>query len=102
MTSAVDIVTSQVDDVLLIPNRAIRLLNGERVVYVLRDTREMEAQQSSLNAIKAIPITLGDSSDLYSELLEGDLSVGDEIILNPPSDDITGISGGNISIQINP
>jgi len=37
MTSAVDIVTSEVDDVLLVPNRAIRLMNGERVIYVLTE-----------------------------------------------------------------
>jgi len=102
MTSAVDIITSQIDDVLLIPNRAIRLLNGERVVYVLRETGKSEDQQSPLNAIVAVPITLGNSSDLYSELLGGDLSVGDEIILNPPSDGIAGNSGSNVSIQINP
>jgi RND family efflux transporter MFP subunit len=102
MTSAVDIITSQVDDVLLIPNRAIRLLNGERVVYVLRDSGELEDQQSPLNAIVPIPVTLGASSDLYSELIDGDLSVNDEIILNPPSDGIASNAGSNVSIQINP
>jgi multidrug efflux pump subunit AcrA (membrane-fusion protein) len=102
MTSDVDIVTSEVNDVLLIPNRAIRLLNGERVVYVLQDTGEIEDQQSISNAIVAVPITLGASSDLYSELIDGDLSINDEIILNPPTDGIAGNSDSNVSIQINP
>jgi HlyD family secretion protein len=102
MTSAVDIVTSQVEDVLLIPNRAIRLLDGERVVYVLRDRENLGDQQSLLDAIVAVPITLGASSDLYSELIDGNLSINDEIILNPPSDGIAGDSGTNVSIQINP
>jgi HlyD family secretion protein len=103
MTSAVDIVTSQVDDVLLIPNRAIRLVDGERVVYVLRDGRNPEEQQSPLDAIVAVPVTLGASSDLYSEVLTGDLNIGDEIVLNPELDNLSMANrGGGITVEINP
>jgi hypothetical protein len=31
-----------------------------------------------------VEITLGASSDSYSQILEGDLQVGDLIVLNPP------------------
>ena len=101
MTSAVDIVTSEVDDVLLIPNRAIRLLDGERVIYVLTDPAKnlsaafnqfsdglpvFKAEQSALNAIVPVPITLGASSALYSEVVSGDLEEGDLVVLNPPTD----------------
>ena len=37
MTAAVNIVVKQVADQLLIPNRAVRLVDGERVVYILKE-----------------------------------------------------------------
>ena len=117
MTSEVEIVTSRVDDVLLIPNRAIRLLNGERVVYVLREQPEgtekvngtsqgvafsLGGQPPTIDFVP-ISITLGASSDLYSEVLAGDISVGDEVILNPELDNLsTANRGGGITVEINP
>ncbi|RMF39880.1 MAG: efflux RND transporter periplasmic adaptor subunit [Anaerolineae bacterium] len=74
MTAAVNIVVSQLEDVLLVPNRAVRFLNGERVVYVLENGQP-----------KPVPITLGASSETVSQVLEGDLQEGDAIILNPPA-----------------
>lgn len=74
MTTAVNIVVQEVQDVLLIPNRAVRLIDGERVVYVLRDNQPLP-----------ITITLGASSDTFSELASGDIKEGDLIILNPPA-----------------
>lgn len=74
MTTAVNIVVEEVQDVLLIPNRAVRLIDGERVVYVLRDNQPLP-----------ITITLGASSDTFSELASGDIEEGDLIILNPPA-----------------
>lgn len=72
MTAAVNIVVAKLDDALLIPNRAVRLQDGVRVVYVLR------------NGIpEIVKITLGLSSDSYSELIDSDLKEGDLIILNP-------------------
>ncbi len=83
MTSAVNIVIEQIDEALLIPNRAVRVVEGERVVYILEN-----------GALKPIPITLGASSDLYSEIIEGDLQAGDSIVLNPPSMFLQGNFGG--------
>ncbi|HBX70699.1 MAG TPA: hypothetical protein DEH25_15290 [Chloroflexi bacterium] len=74
MTSAVNIVIEQIDEALLIPNRAVRVVDGERVVYILENGQ-----------IKPINITLGATSDLYSQVTEGDLKAGDTIVLNPPS-----------------
>lgn len=82
MTAATNITVVQLDDVLLIPNRAVRMSDGERVVYVLRDGVPV-----------AVPITLGASSDTYSELVEGNLQEGDLIVLNP-SNIIEMMSGG--------
>jgi HlyD family secretion protein len=73
MTAAVNIVVEQIEDVLLVPNRAVRVQDGQRVVYILRAGQPV-----------AIPIALGASSDMESQVLEGDLAVGDQIVLNPP------------------
>ena len=75
MTSAVSIVTTQIEKVLLVPNRAVRVVDGERVVYVLSEDGEMQP----------IPITLGASSDTHSQIIGGDLQPGNMIVLNPPS-----------------
>jgi len=74
MTAAVSIVVDEVQNVLLVPNRAVRLVDGDRVVYVLKD-----------NVPTPITITLGTSSDTMSVLTSGDINEGDLIILNPPS-----------------
>ena len=74
MTAAVTIVTQELQDVLLVPNRAVRVVNNQRVVYILQNGEAVE-----------VPITLGATSDTYSEVVGGDLKEGDEIILNPPS-----------------
>ncbi len=74
MTAAVNIVVQEVKDVILVPNRAVRLVDAERVVYVL------------VNGIPTeVKVQLGASSDTMSVLVDGDLKEGDEIILNPPS-----------------
>ncbi|MEA1978681.1 MAG: efflux RND transporter periplasmic adaptor subunit [Chloroflexota bacterium] len=74
MTAAVNIIVEQIENVLLVPNRAVRVRDGERVVYLLVD-----------GVITPTTVVLGATSDLYSEILEGDVNVGDEVILNPPT-----------------
>jgi len=72
MTSAVTIIVNQLDNVLLVPNRAVRLIDNQRVVYIM------------VNGVaKEIEITLGATSGIDSEVLSGDLKEGDLIILNP-------------------
>jgi HlyD family secretion protein len=74
MTAAVNIIVNQVEGQLLVPNRAVRLVDGERVVYVLKDGRPERTS-----------VIFGASSDTESVLAGGDLKEGDLIILNPPS-----------------
>ncbi len=74
MTAAVNIIVEQIENVILVPNRAVRVRDGERVVYLLVN-----------GVMTPMPVVLGATSDLYSEVLKGDVNVGDEIILNPPS-----------------
>jgi HlyD family secretion protein len=73
MTAAVSIVVEELNNVLLVPNRAVRVLDGNRVVYLL--------QNSELTPVR---VTLGASSDLESEVVDGDLKSGDVVVLNPP------------------
>lgn len=74
MTAGVNIVVDQLDDVLLVPNRAVRLREGQRVVYIMEN-----GEPSPVN------IVIGAVSDLQSEIISGDISAGDLVILNPPT-----------------
>jgi len=90
MTAAVTITVKQVTNVLLVPNRAVRLVNNQRVAYILSNGKAQE-----------VNITLGAASDTMSEVVSGDLKVGDLVILNPPTNLFTpgsgagGASGGS-------
>jgi HlyD family secretion protein len=83
MTAAVNITVKEMLDVLLIPNRAVRLVDGSRVVYLLVDGQPVKTE-----------IRLGSSSDTMSVLASGELTEGDLIILNPPSEGGGGPFGG--------
>ncbi|HET8564675.1 MAG TPA: efflux RND transporter periplasmic adaptor subunit [Candidatus Binatia bacterium] len=73
MTAAVNIVVNEMEDVLLVPNRAVRLVEGERVVYLLVEDQPVKTE-----------ISLGASSDTMSVVTGGDVKEGDTVILNPP------------------
>lgn len=75
MTAAVNVVVSELEEVLLVPNRAVRVVDGERVVYILKN-----------GELEMVEIQLGASADLYSEVSGGDLEVGDQVVLNPQTD----------------
>lgn len=71
MTAAVAIVTDRRADVLLAPNRAIRVSGGQRTVTVL-----FEGQQIS------VPVTLGLSNESMSEIVSGQVRAGDTVVIN--------------------
>lgn len=73
MTAAVNIVVREIENTLLVPNRAVRLREGERVVYVLRG-----------GVLTPTKVVIGASSDVESQILEGDVKNGDLLVLNPP------------------
>ena len=75
MTAAVNIIESEIENVLIIPNRAVRLREGQRVVYILKPGEMIPTP---------VDITIGSTSDLQSEIIEGDIEEGDVIVLNPP------------------
>ena len=75
MTAAANVVVNEIEDVLLVPNRAVRIRDGQKVVYILKDEE-----------ITAVEIELGASSDTMSEVIDGDLQAGDVVVLNPPTE----------------
>ena len=82
MTAAVNIVVKEIKDELLIPNRAVRLSDNKRVVYLLVDGQAVKTE-----------IRLGSSSDTMSVVAGGDIKEGDVIILNPQTE-FLGPGGG--------
>lgn len=73
MTAAVNIIVEQLENALQVPNRAVRVRDGRRVVYILRN-----------NQLATVEITLGASSESMSEVVDGKLQSGDQVVLNPP------------------
>ena len=74
MTAVVTIAVNQVTNTLLVPNSAVRMLNNQRIVYVLKENQPV-----------AVNIRLGASANDNSQVVGGDLKPGDLIILNPPA-----------------
>lgn len=75
MTASVLIQTRNVEDALLVPNRAVRVVGAKRVVYVLNED----------GSLGTVEVRLGATSDTYSEVVGGDLQEGDKVVLNPPA-----------------
>ncbi|MFN2145307.1 MAG: efflux RND transporter periplasmic adaptor subunit, partial [Anaerolineales bacterium] len=80
LTAAVQIVVRQVKDALLIPTRAVRWVRGEQVVYL-----SPNGENATADDLQIVPVTVGASSDEFTEVVEGDLKEGDYVVLNPPS-----------------
>ena len=74
MTAAVNIVVKEINDAILIPNRAVRLVDGKRVVYLLKN-----------GFPDMVEIRLGASDESMSVLVSDTVQEGDKVILNPPS-----------------
>ncbi len=75
MTADIFIQVREVKNVLLIPNQAIRVLNGEYVIYLLE----------SEDVLVPAAIRLRARSKNYSEIAAGDVQAGDLVVLDPPS-----------------
>jgi HlyD family secretion protein len=83
MTSAVNIVVDELKDVLMVPNRAVRVRNGQRIVYILRNGKA-----------ETVDVKIGAISDTNSEIKSGDVKEGDLVILNPPTTSGSPFGGG--------
>ncbi len=88
MTVAVNIEVSRLENVLLVPNRAVRSVDGGRVVYVMQN-----------GVPQPVKVELGASNDVQSEVRGGDLKAGDLVVLNPPSILLTDPGGGGFFMR---
>jgi HlyD family secretion protein len=70
MTAAVTIVTASDQDVLMVPNRAIRTSGGKQSIVVL-----LEGKQTT------VPVTVGLSNDTYTEISGTGFSEDDTVVL---------------------
>jgi HlyD family secretion protein len=86
MTAAVTFVVDQKDDVLLVPNRAIRAQAGGRTVHVM-----------TANGPEARTVRIGLSGEQMSEVLEG-LQEGEAVMVNPSSTTAPSIRVGGMPI----
>jgi HlyD family secretion protein len=75
MTAGVTIVTRNLTNVLVVPTRAVRTVNGKQVVYELQDNR-----------LTAVPVQLGAANDAgtLAQVTGGSLQAGQRIVVNPP------------------
>jgi HlyD family secretion protein len=80
MTANVNIVTAQRNDVLMLPNRAIRTLGRQKVATVLFEGQQMQ-----------VPVTTGLANDTQTEVTSG-LKEGDVVMLTTTT--ITAGGGG--------
>ena len=85
MTASVVVQVRNVENALLVPNRAVRVLDGQRFVYVL----------VADGALHAVDVRLGAISDTYSEVVGGGLDEGAMIVLNPPASVDVGSGNGD-------
>jgi HlyD family secretion protein len=73
MTVEVVIIVDEVDEAVLVPNHALRSLEGKRIVYVLQEGGDLEL----------VEVAIGVSSGKFSQVLAGDITPGDLIVTNP-------------------
>ncbi len=86
MTATANIIVDRRDNVLLVPNRAVRSQGGQRVVQVLYNGQ-----------VIAVPVQLGLSNETATEVLSG-LQEGDQVILNTATVGSQGFGpGGGVS-----
>jgi HlyD family secretion protein len=83
MTAAVNLTVDQLSNVLLVPNRAVRLRSGQRIIYLLQNGQPA-----------AVDINMGAISDTYSQIVSGNVKENDEVILNPPAAALQPAAGG--------
>jgi len=84
-TATVSIIITRVSNVLLVPNLGITKLNGQSIVMVNKN-----------NSIVPVAIETGAESDEYTEVLSGDISEGDVVVVTITSSDASSMMAGGL------
>ena len=82
MTANVTIVVEQRDNILLVPNRAVKTTGKQKIVTVLKDGKPTP-----------VTVTLGMSNDTQSEVTSG-LNEGDVVVVPQTTTTTSGGGGG--------
>ena len=81
MTAAVNILTSEKPDVLVVPAEAVVSRDNKQYVYVLRN-----------GVPEMVEVKIGSYSSQQAEILETTIDEGEAIVINPPNDIMSQIS----------
>ena len=81
MTAAVNILTSEKPDVLVVPAEAVVSRDNKQYVYVLRN-----------GVPEMLEVKIGSYSSQQAEILETTIDEGEAIVINPPNDIMSQIS----------
>ncbi len=94
MTAAVSVVIAQHDNVLMVPNQALRVAGNQRTVTILFEGQQIPVQ-----------VSIGLTNETMSEVTGNQLKEGDEVVINPSNATTNsnrfqgGPQGGAIFIQ---
>lgn len=83
MTAAVSIIVAKHDNVLIVPNQAIRVSGNQRTVIIL-----FEGQQIS------VPVTIGLTNDTSTEVTSEQVKEGDTVVINTTGSTSSSNGGG--------
>lgn len=91
MTAVANVLISQVENALQVPNRAIQTKDGNKFVYAWRESEK---------SYVAVPVKVGLASDTMTEISSDELNIGDQILVTVPTSfqgagRIFGGGGGN-------
>jgi HlyD family secretion protein len=70
-TAVISIITSQVDDALLVPSQALSGRNGDNMVVVVSED----------GTTKKVMVEVGTSSEAFTEIINGDIEEGDQLMV---------------------
>ncbi len=72
MTASAEIITQEVNDILLVPNLSLATLDGAGVIYLITDGKATP-----------VSVTAGLTSDTQTQITSPDIHAGDIIVVNP-------------------
>lgn len=88
MNAELNIIVSELEGATLVPNEAIQLNDdGTYAVYIMNGGR-----------MRPIQVTIGASSDTYTEITDGDLAEGDQVVISGIPDVSSGFMPGGMGL----
>jgi HlyD family secretion protein len=83
MTASATLIVSAVDNVMMVPSRAIKTVNNQKVVYIMTN--------GTFNTVR---VQTGATSSTDTQITSPNIKVGDVVVTNPPTNLLQINSGG--------